>query len=125
MRRSFSFLVAAAFGFAGAGVSTPPAQAGVPAAPSVVTGTSDSGIVQVHKRKRHHRHRRGKVIYLAPYAYYPAPYYHSYGYGGPIISFSFGGFGGHHLYGGRHHFRYHDDDGYHRRGDRRRFRYDD
>ena len=117
MRRSFSFLVAAAFGFAGAGVSTLPAQAGVPAAPSVVTGTSDSGIVQVHKRKRHHRHRRGKVIYLAPYAYYPAPY-HSYGYGGPIISFSFGGFGG-------HHFGYDDDYRWHRRGDRRRFHYDD
>ena len=118
MRSFIAVLAASAFGLVGASVSAIPAQAGVPAAPSVVTGKSDSGIVQVHKRKRHHRHRRGKVIYLAPYAYYPAPYYHSYGYGGPIISFSLGGFGGHHYYGGY-------DDDWHRRGDRRRFHYDD
>ena len=109
MRRSLSILAAAVIGITGALAGIGPAQAGaIRAAPAVLDQSGPSaGIIQVHKRKRHHRHRRGRVVYVVPQyvPVYPVHRYRShryYGYGSPGISLNFSIGGGHRYHGRRH-----------------------
>jgi len=49
--------------------------------------------VQRHFGHRHYGHRHHRPYYGARYGYAPRPYYghRGYGFGGPVISFGFGG----------------------------------
>jgi len=77
---------------------------------TATSGTSQSTDISAHRRYRHYGQRRiyrsygyyapRRVYYAQPY--YAQPYYGGggYGYGAPGISLGFGGFGGHHGFGG-------------------------
>jgi hypothetical protein len=113
MRRSLSFVLAAATLFGGMEIIAPAQAAFVAAPPVLVAAETSDGIVQVHRRGHRHRHRRHVVKryhhpyavrpYVAyPYAYpyaYHGPRYYPYYHSRPRASFSFSFGGGHNYYG--------------------------